>query len=122
MHRFRGPRACSVASGRGRGPSRMSRMAPDDLQRETADVLGRLIRFRTVNPPGDERALQEWLRAYLEDAGLRCELLGADPARPNLIARLDGDAPGPVLGYLSHVDTVLADAEDWSRDPWSGEE
>ena len=25
-----------------------------------------------------------------------------------------------MLGYLSHVDTVLADAEDWTHDPWSG--
>ena len=26
-----------------------------------------------------------------------------------------------MLGYLSHVDTVLADPEDWTHDPWSGE-
>ena len=25
------------------------------------------------------------------------------------------------LGYLSHVDTVLADPADWRHDPWSGE-
>src|SRR3954453_20592371 len=94
------------------------------LQEETADVLGRLIRFNTVNPPGRERACQEWLRGYLEDAGFECELTGVEDDRPNLIARLraeSGDAGGPVLGYLSHVDTVLASPEDWSRDPWSGE-
>jgi acetylornithine deacetylase/succinyl-diaminopimelate desuccinylase-like protein len=91
------------------------------LQEETADVLGRLIRFDTVNPPGRERECQEWLRGYLEDAGLECELTGVEDDRPNLIARLRGEAEGPVLGYLSHVDTVLASPEDWSRDPWSGE-
>src|SRR5918998_94480 len=53
------------------------------LQQEAVEVLSRLIRFKTVNPPGDER--------------------------------------GPVLGYLSHVDTVLADSHDWAHDPWSGE-
>jgi acetylornithine deacetylase/succinyl-diaminopimelate desuccinylase-like protein len=26
-----------------------------------------------------------------------------------------------VLGYLSHVDTVLADPDDWTHDPWGGE-
>ena len=26
-----------------------------------------------------------------------------------------------MLGYLSHVDTVLADKEDWSADPWGAE-
>ena len=38
----------------------------------------------------------------------------------SLVATLrKGD--GPTLGYLSHVDTVLADAEDWTADPWGGE-
>jgi acetylornithine deacetylase/succinyl-diaminopimelate desuccinylase-like protein len=92
-----------------------------DLQEETAEVLARLLRFDTVNPPGRERALQEWLRGYLEEAGLEVELAGAEPERPNLVARLPGAAPGPVLGYLSHADTVLADAQDWTRDPWGGE-
>jgi acetylornithine deacetylase/succinyl-diaminopimelate desuccinylase-like protein len=93
------------------------------LEQETADVLARLIRFKTVNPPGDERACQEWIAAYLRDAGLEVELLGAEPDRPNLVAslRAAGDEPGPVLGYLSHVDTVLADPDDWTHDPWSGE-
>ena len=92
-----------------------------DLQEEIADVLGRLIRFNTVNPPGDERECQEWLRGYLADAGFDCEMVGASDERPNLIARLPGESEGPVLGYLSHVDTVLASPEDWSHDPWSGE-
>jgi acetylornithine deacetylase/succinyl-diaminopimelate desuccinylase-like protein len=93
-----------------------------DLQAEATDVLATLIRFDTVNPPGNERACQEWLKAYLQDAGLECELLCADePERPNLVARLRGEAEGPVLGYLSHVDTVLADPDDWRHDPWSGE-
>jgi acetylornithine deacetylase/succinyl-diaminopimelate desuccinylase-like protein len=94
---------------------------PDALGRETAEVLAQLIRFDTVNPPGDERACQEWLAGYLRDAGLEVELDGATPERPNLVARLRGDADGPVLGYLSHVDTVLADAGDWEHDPWGGE-
>jgi len=93
-----------------------------DLQAEATDVLATLIRFDTVNPPGNERACQEWLKGYLEEAGLECELLCAeDPERPNLVARLRGDADGPSLGYLSHVDTVLADPADWRHDPWSGE-
>jgi acetylornithine deacetylase/succinyl-diaminopimelate desuccinylase-like protein len=91
------------------------------MQEETAEVLARLVRFNTVNPPGDERECQEWLLAYLTDAGFECELMGAEPGRPNLVARLPGAEPGPVLGFLSHVDTVLADAADWTHDPWSGE-
>ena len=127
------PRAAVAARGRrAGGPRRGARRRPAavmrlpspamDLQAEATDVLSRLIRFDTVNPPGAERACQEWLKAYLEDAGLECELHTPDeaPDRPNLVARLRGDADGPVLGYLSHVDTVLADAGDWQHDPWSG--
>jgi acetylornithine deacetylase/succinyl-diaminopimelate desuccinylase-like protein len=92
----------------------------DDLRDETAEVLAKLIGFRTVNPPGDERDCQEWLADYLSDAGLDVEMDGAEPDRPCLVATLEG-GDGPTLGYLSHVDTVLADAEDWSTDPWGAE-
>jgi acetylornithine deacetylase/succinyl-diaminopimelate desuccinylase-like protein len=93
----------------------------EDLQAAATDLLQRLIRFNTVNPPGDERAAQEYLRDLLSDAGFSCELLGATQARPNLVARLDGPADGPTLCLLSHVDTVLATPSDWTHDPWSGD-
>jgi acetylornithine deacetylase/succinyl-diaminopimelate desuccinylase-like protein len=48
-------------------------------------------------------------------------LLGVSDERPNLVARLRGAADGPRLCYLGHVDTVLADASEWTVDPWSGE-
>jgi acetylornithine deacetylase/succinyl-diaminopimelate desuccinylase-like protein len=48
------------------------------------------------------------------------ELHAAEPERPNLIARLRG-GDGPTLTLLGHVDTVRADPEEWSRDPWGGE-
>jgi acetylornithine deacetylase/succinyl-diaminopimelate desuccinylase-like protein len=95
-------------------------MAPD-LQEETTSVLQRLVRFNTVNPPGNEREAIEYLSAYLERCGFKTELLGASDDRPNLIADLRGPEPGPTLCYLGHVDTVLADPSDWRHDPWSGD-
>jgi acetylornithine deacetylase/succinyl-diaminopimelate desuccinylase-like protein len=92
-----------------------------DLATESVELLRRLIAFNTVNPPGAELAAQEHLEILLSGAGFECELLGAVPGRPNLVARLRGAAPGPTLCYLGHVDTVLADPSEWRRDPWSGE-
>src|SRR5919107_1052115 len=92
-----------------------------DLEQETAQLLQRLVRFRTVNPPGAERECQEHLAGILREAGLEVELLGRTDERPNLVARLAGEADGPRLVLLSHVDTVLAEPDDWQRDPWSGE-
>jgi acetylornithine deacetylase/succinyl-diaminopimelate desuccinylase-like protein len=88
---------------------------------EAQELLAALIRFNTVNPPGDERAAQEYLAGHLERAGFECELLGAEPERPNLVARLRGEGDGPTLCYLGHVDTVLANASEWTHDPWSGD-
>jgi acetylornithine deacetylase/succinyl-diaminopimelate desuccinylase-like protein len=93
----------------------------DDLEQETAELLQRLVRFKTVNPPGAERECQEHLAGLLREVGFEVELLGRTEERPNLVARLPGDADGPRLVLLSHVDTVLADPEDWQRDPWSGD-
>src|SRR5687767_6143395 len=91
------------------------------LERRTTELLQRLIQFNTVNPPGNEQAAQEWLRGLLEDADFECEFLSPVGGRPTVVARLPGRSDGPALGYMGHVDTVLADPDDWSVDPWSGE-
>ena len=91
------------------------------LERRTTEILQRLIRFNTVNPPGNEEPAQLWLRSLLEEAGFDCELPTAVPGRPNLVARMPGGSDGPTLCLLGHVDTVLADPEDWQVDPWAGE-
>ena len=85
------------------------------------ELLQRLISFNTVNPPGNEGEALEFLKGMLDEAGWNTELLAKVPERPNLVARLKGAAPGPTLGLISHVDTVPAKPEEWSRDPWSGD-
>ncbi|HET9720481.1 MAG TPA: M20/M25/M40 family metallo-hydrolase [Solirubrobacteraceae bacterium] len=91
------------------------------LQEETVSVLRTLVRFNTVNPPGNERPAIEYLERYVKEAGFFTELLAAEESRPNLVATLDSGRPGPVMVYLGHVDTVLAAPEEWTFDPWSGE-
>ncbi len=92
-----------------------------DLERRATELLQRLIRFDTVNPPGNEQAAQEFIKGLLEGAGFEVELLSAVDGRPNLIARLRSASDGPSLCLLGHVDTVLADPRDWQVDPWSGD-
>ena len=86
---------------------------PDRAQLEsrTTALLQHLIRFNTVNPPGNERAAQEFLKGLLEEAGFECELLSDVEGRPNLIARMRAQSDGPRLCLLGHVDTVLANPE-----------
>jgi acetylornithine deacetylase/succinyl-diaminopimelate desuccinylase-like protein len=96
-------------------------MPSDVLERETTEVLRQLVRFNTVNPPGNERPAIEYLARYLNEAGFETQLLAATEDRPNLIADLGGERDGPTLCYLGHVDTVLADPAEWAHDPWSGD-
>ena len=42
-------------------------MAADSLERETTDLLRELVRFNTVNPPGNERPAVEYLRDLLAE-------------------------------------------------------
>ena len=96
-------------------------VVPEGLGSWAVDLLGRLIQTNTVNPPGNEAPVQEFLRGSLTAAGFECELLEAEPGRPNLVARLQGATDGPTLAYLGHVDTVRADPDEWSFDPWAGD-
>jgi acetylornithine deacetylase/succinyl-diaminopimelate desuccinylase-like protein len=96
-------------------------MATVSVREEVTELLQELIRVDTTNPPGNETAAAEMLRAYLEDSGAECELYARVPERANLVARLPGRGDGPSLLLLSHTDVVLADAAEWSADPFGGE-
>ncbi|HLY86783.1 MAG TPA: M20/M25/M40 family metallo-hydrolase [Gaiellaceae bacterium] len=87
---------------------------------EVTDLLQRLIRVDTTNPPGNETAAAELLRDYLEANAVACELIARVPERANLVARIPG-GDGPSLLLLSHTDVVLADPAEWSVPPFSGE-
>jgi acetylornithine deacetylase/succinyl-diaminopimelate desuccinylase-like protein len=99
----------------------MSARATEPAAQEARELLRGLIRHKTVNPPGNEQPAQEELAAHLTEAGFECELLAAEPGRPNLLARLRGSGDGPTLCYLGHVDTVLADPSEWTHDPFGGD-
>jgi acetylornithine deacetylase/succinyl-diaminopimelate desuccinylase-like protein len=85
------------------------------------ELLQQLIRFNTVNPPGNEGEAQRFLFDSLSAAGWECEILAKKPERPNLVARLRGVEQGPALALICHVDTVPADPAEWTRDPWGGD-
>jgi acetylornithine deacetylase/succinyl-diaminopimelate desuccinylase-like protein len=96
-------------------------MATVSVRAEVTELLQELIRVDTTNPPGNETAAAELLRAYLEDSGAECELYARVPERANLVARIPGRNGGRSLLFLSHTDVVLADAAEWSADPFGGE-
>lgn len=80
-----------------------------------------LLRFDTINPPGDERACALHLGAILEGAGFAVQTYEFAPARTSLIARRGGSSDRAPLCFAGHIDTVPLGARAWQRDPFAGE-
>src|SRR5947209_10835688 len=95
-------------------------MAVTDLRDEVTDLLQRLIRVDTTNPPGNETVAAELLRDYLAASGVESQLIAKIAERANLVARIPG-GDGPSLLLLCHTDVVYADPADWKVPPFSGE-
>ena len=92
-----------------------------ELHERPAELLQRLLRFDTSNPPGAERECVEWVAGLLERAGLETTFVAAEPERPSLVARLRGSGDAPPLMLQAHVDVVPTAGQDWTRPPFAGE-
>jgi succinyl-diaminopimelate desuccinylase len=80
-----------------------------------------LVRFKTVNPPGDEQPCAEHLARLLEAAGFALELVPFGEHRAQLIARIGGSPDKLPLAFTGHLDTVPLGARPWTFDPFVGE-
>ncbi|MFG1924919.1 M20/M25/M40 family metallo-hydrolase [Cryptosporangium sp. NPDC048952] len=83
---------------------------------EPVELLQRLIRVDTTNPPGNEAALVTYLGGLLRDAGVSTTVVG-----DNLIARLPGRGLVPPLLMQGHLDVVPVSDHGWTHPPFSGE-
>jgi acetylornithine deacetylase/succinyl-diaminopimelate desuccinylase-like protein len=90
------------------------------LREHPVELLQRLLRFDTTNPPGGERACIEWLQRVLGGAGLETRVVAADPERPNLVARLRGEGTAAPLLLQGHVDVVSTSGQRWTHPPFEG--
>lgn len=84
------------------------------------ELAAELIRFDTINPPGQEAACTAHLARLLTAAGFRCEEVPLAEGRPNLIARIGGNNEKPPIAFTGHTDTVPLGAQDWTVPPHGG--
>ena len=88
-----------------------------------------LVRLPSVNPPGDRyEDCADLVAAHLAPHGFVAEKIRAEGApadseahpRWNLIARRDGEGPGPCGHFNSHHDVVPL-GQGWTVDPYGGQ-
>lgn len=84
---------------------------------EIENLLSDLIRIESVNPPGGELAVAQYLKGLFDEAGINNVIIESGPGRGNFIAEIgEGDKR---LLYLSHSDVVPV-SEGWDSPPFSG--
>jgi len=98
---------------------------PDNLlsnvnEASIVDLLQKLIRIESTNPPGNERDLANFLADFFTKAGLEPELFEYEGKRANLITRIKGSGEKPGLIFSAHMDTVPAGEVAWKFPPFSG--
>jgi succinyl-diaminopimelate desuccinylase len=106
---------------------RLARTIEDRTDELTALAVD-LIRFPTVNPPGEAyRPCAEYLAERLRKRGFGIEFIRAEGTpgdsdrypRTNVVARFDGRTGGSTVHFNSHIDVVEA-GEGWTVDPFAG--
>ena len=84
-------------------------------KRHLIKLTQQLIRIRSENPPGDESRIARFVKAFLEDLGLKPKVYEFKKKRSNVVATLKGRNKNYSLLVSPHLDTVPA-GSGW-RDP-----
>jgi succinyl-diaminopimelate desuccinylase len=99
----------------------------DERRDELVELTRDLIRFPTVNPPGEAyRPCAEFIGERLRPRGFAVDYVhavgtpGDDERHPrvNVIARREGAARGPCVHFNSHIDVVQG-GRGWTLEPFA---
>jgi acetylornithine deacetylase/succinyl-diaminopimelate desuccinylase-like protein len=89
------------------------------LQEETMQHYQALLRLDTRNPPGNEHLVAEYVKEVFDKAGIPAQVVGSDPKRSNVVARLKGNGRKRPLLIMGHSDVVTVDEAKWKFPPFS---
>lgn len=92
----------------------------DPVETEAEDALVAYVQIDTSNPPGNETAGAKFLQQLLVKEGIEARLVGSDPARQSVYARLVSGTKEKALVLLHHIDVVPTNPAEWARPPFSG--
>ncbi len=93
----------------------------DSVRDEVTGHLQQLIRFNTVNPPGNETLAANYLKEIVEREGIEATVLESANGRGNFVARIPGTGNGRPLLLMAHSDVVSVEPDKWTHDPFSGD-
>ena len=92
----------------------------EPVEREAEENLVSYLRIDTTNPPGNETAGARFLQQLLLKEGIEARLVGSNPDRQSVYARLSSGTNEKALLLLHHIDVVPTAPNEWSKPPFSG--
>jgi len=99
----------------------VAQSGPNDAR--AREIFKELIEINTTDTPnGSVTKAADAVAARLKAAGFPAadvQVLGPDPRKGNLVARLRGTGTKRPVLLLAHLDVVEAKREDWSMDPFT---
>ncbi|MFX0099041.1 MAG: M20/M25/M40 family metallo-hydrolase [Candidatus Hodarchaeota archaeon] len=94
----------------------------EQKQKEVTELLQKLIRANTTNPPGNEIVAARILDDYYSSYGLHGEFIESEKDRASFYMEIPGKNPkNPTLMLMSHLDVVYANPEEWDHPPFGAE-
>lgn len=88
------------------------------VEAETLAHFLAILSIDTSNPPGHETKVAEYVKAVLDKEGIESKMLGSEPSRMNLVARLKGSGARKPILLAGHTDVVGVQREKWKTDPF----
>src|SRR6056297_4084225 len=95
-------------------------IALEAVGEEPIGYLVEMVKIESVNPPGNETELTEYLGGVLEAEGIAYETYALDPDRANLVTRYEGNGTKAPILIMGHTDVVGVQPEKWAQPPFSG--
>jgi acetylornithine deacetylase/succinyl-diaminopimelate desuccinylase-like protein len=93
----------------------------DATNKLARDIYKQLIEINTTDSVGSTTVAAEAMAQRFRDAGYPAgdvQVLGPNPRKGNLVARLRGTGARKPMLLICHLDVVEARREDWSMDPF----
>jgi succinyl-diaminopimelate desuccinylase len=91
----------------------------DSEKKELNELLQRLIQIKSVNPPGNEDGIANFIKEFLLKNDIPSKLIPLEEGRSSVLAKIEGKEERNIT-LCGHLDTVRAIEEDWSKPPLQG--
>ncbi len=90
------------------------------MSNEILGLLSEYLKLDTTNPPGNEERGVCFFEKIFSQEGIEYKTYQAEKGRSSIRAIIPGSKQREPLVLLNHIDVVLAEADQWEFDPFSG--